>query len=537
MGRFRPLAWPVAIVAIVLFVLCVLLFDVLQVFSINPPRAAAVTGYLELSQNWSPEDANWAHHTSQGTRIMRYDWFMAMEQPDLAFIRSPKFFHESDYLQRFGFLPDTREGKYSNRLPVGFATEDEFQEPFGNSMQRMKPYKVVGLTCAACHTGQINYRGNGIRIEGGHSLVDLAKFQAAVGLAIAYTVKVPFRFDRFARRVLGENYHSETRADLWAELNELIKQGLDEKHYADSKHLYDTKGGPGRTDALGLIANRAFTDLDSKDNLAMADAPVKFPVLWDTPWFDWVQYNASIRPPMVRNIGEALGVGALVVTDESNGSLYDSTVNVKNLHRLEDFIAGSKAFEGLRSPAWPQEILGEFKPLRVAAGRTLYMSRCAACHPLVSELRASRDAPSASGWTSASQGVAGYDSPRKLIKLKVINLKRIGTDPAQALNLQKRVVFTSDTVLGEGLALLQLTSEIRKRKYRELGLTHEQELEYDGYRFMPAGDVTRPEAALQAIAGNLGYRARPLDGVWAAAPYLHNGSVPNLFELLSPVET
>lgn len=31
------------------------------------------------------------------------------------------------------------------------------------------------------------------------------------------------------------------------------------------------------------------------------------------------------------------------------------------------------------------------------------------------------------------------------------------------------------------------------------------------------------------------YKARPLDGIWATAPYLHNGSVPNLRELLLPV--
>jgi hypothetical protein len=30
------------------------------------------------------------------------------------------------------------------------------------------------------------------------------------------------------------------------------------------------------------------------------------------------------------------------------------------------------------------------------------------------------------------------------------------------------------------------------------------------------------------------YKARPLNGIWATAPYLHNGSVPNLDELLKP---
>jgi len=30
------------------------------------------------------------------------------------------------------------------------------------------------------------------------------------------------------------------------------------------------------------------------------------------------------------------------------------------------------------------------------------------------------------------------------------------------------------------------------------------------------------------------YKGRPLNGIWATAPYLHNGSVPNLYELLLP---
>ena len=32
----------------------------------------------------------------------------------------------------------------------------------------------------------------------------------------------------------------------------------------------------------------------------------------------------------------------------------------------------------------------------------------------------------------------------------------------------------------------------------------------------------------------MGYVAPPLDGVWATAPYLHNGSVPTLWHLLRP---
>ncbi len=33
----------------------------------------------------------------------------------------------------------------------------------------------------------------------------------------------------------------------------------------------------------------------------------------------------------------------------------------------------------------------------------------------------------------------------------------------------------------------------------------------------------------------LAYKVRPLDGIWATLPYLHNGSVPTVCDLLSPV--
>src|SRR5260370_17068936 len=34
----------------------------------------------------------------------------------------------------------------------------------------------------------------------------------------------------------------------------------------------------------------------------------------------------------------------------------------------------------------------------------------------------------------------------------------------------------------------------------------------------------------------LAYKGRPLTGIWATPPYLHNGSVPTLYDLLLPPE-
>ena len=44
--------------------------------------------------------------------------------------------------------------------------------------------------------------------------------------------------------------------------------------------------------------------------------------------------------------------------------------------------------------------------------------------------------------------------------------------------------------------------------------------------------------AFQTTAGDTApfkYESRVLQGIWAAAPYLHNGSVPTLADLLEPV--
>jgi hypothetical protein len=37
------------------------------------------------------------------------------------------------------------------------------------------------------------------------------------------------------------------------------------------------------------------------------------------------------------------------------------------------------------------------------------------------------------------------------------------------------------------------------------------------------------------VSFQMQYKARPLDGIWATPPFLHNGSVRNIYELLSPV--
>ena len=64
----------------------------------------------------------------------------------------------------------------------------------------------------------------------------------------------------------------------------------------------------------------------------------------------------------------------------------------------------------------------------------------------------------------------------------------------------------------------------RDRYYADRNFTDEARACYDGF-----GALDLPQEVP-------GYKPRPLEGVWATPPFLHNGSVPNLYELLSPVE-
>ena len=65
---------------------------------------------------------------------------------------------------------------------------------------------------------------------------------------------------------------------------------------------------------------------------------------------------------------------------------------------------------------------------------------------------------------------------------------------------------------------------IREQGYADARYSAAERAEFDGF-----GALDLP----QVIPG---YKPRPLAGMWATPPYLHNGSVPTIFHLLSPVD-
>ena len=593
----------------------------------TPPVVAS-----RIDQGWSEKISDMHHYTSQGTKILPLSWFLALEQP-VATVLPVGRYASRDYLARFGFnytrKPPAGDDPDPNDpdLPVGFAVEKNFVAAYAEPPIE-EPIRVVGLTCAACHTGRLDLKlGAGqykpILIDGGSAMINLSAYQQATGLALFYT-QFPIRFDRFAREVIrleqllsgktgpvGRDEEEKQKVQLKSDLTAYVNLGLASQDYAKEHKLNPIDAGFARTDALGLIGNRVFGVLNV-ENQIVTDAPVNFPHLWDTAWFDWVQYNASIRTPMARNIGEALGVGALVNLTSKKAKLYDSTVNVQGLAIMEEWLGGDKPFGGLQPPRWDNMIARAFgkdskeyrehalNSDRVEAGAKLYQKHCAACHlPPRKDLEADLAGKSPRYFTEPDPW-----SGRRFLKLNVVDLSVIGTDPNQALNFYRRVAVASEPPwtrnpsgeyryesnwINQGVksetwsatisaeeGLFRVTSFVRANNYQSPPLsllappiegnpatmTPEERakkseaakrfnndparlatrMKYDRYRGVPEVlDFVDQDAVLGGqdmdwvIKDNLGYKARPLDGIWATPPYLHNGSVPNLEELLSPV--
>nr|WP_064494795.1 di-heme-cytochrome C peroxidase [Pseudomonas chengduensis] len=485
---------------------------------------------LHYLDQWGEEQRQTYYYTPQGTTVkgLRYDWFSALEMPF-----GTEKFARLDYLARFGFLTDPKQQPSvlnPGNLPVGFTRhqDSESGEHF------------LDISCAACHTGELRYKGQAVRIDGGAALHSLAStvptlrgggFGQALGMSMAFTYYNPLKFRRFAQEVLGDQYpqgRDQLREDFKQVLDRLLATAFNDWH----RGLYPTEEGFGRTDAFGRIANTVFGDVLDDANYRVANAPVSYPQLWDIWKFDWVQWNGSAMQPMARNVGEALGVGAsLHLLDEhgkgvAEADRYASSVRLHDLYTLEETL------KRLQPPKWPEAVFGKVDLPLASRGKALYTENCAYCHAPNPKPRDQRLAPSRDPeWKMrvVPISIVGTDpTTADNIADHRFDISRLGWTKAELSKLDVRLYGASlDEVdfksISSAKGLAYITAYVENRAYQDAGIGPRQRKEMDGYG-LPIG-----------VQEKRGYKARPLDGIWATPPFLHNGSVPNLFELLSPV--
>ena len=105
----------------------------------------------------------------------------------------------ADSLARYGYLPNEAN---ANGLPVGFTSAG----PEGS--------EIAGMTCAACHTRQIEVDGVAYRIDGGPAIVDFQSFLADLDTAVGTVLATGPAFDAFAAKVLGGSATADDRTAL-----------------------------------------------------------------------------------------------------------------------------------------------------------------------------------------------------------------------------------------------------------------------------------------------------------------------------------
>lgn len=518
----------------------------------NPPFAGAANTYdqltvvgdvplrVELAQGWSPDIRNGFWFTSQGSRIMPYNWFAWLEQPN-----SEDLFRNTEHMEMLRYLPVDSSLSNPAGLPIGFVKD----------VDNKSNQSFVGMTCAACHTTQIDYKNTKMLVEGAPTIANFVLFFNRLVDAIEQTYNDKAKFGRFADKVLGATHSSEQAVALRAQLKTLAKQTADRQAVNSLP-----KGFPkdftsyGRLDAFGNIQNAgtafALNDLSNKNS---PTGPVSYPFLWGTHQSDVVQWTASapntpVIGPLARNAGEVVGVFGELSMEESPWYArlfgldvqYRSSLDMEGLGKLESWV------KTLKSPQWPSKHLPAINMQKAAAGFIIYADKCAKCHQVIKR-----------------------EDEAKHYIAKKIEVTDIGTDPVTTWNasrlMAKSLILEStkqDILLGDvfeaeaaaisvpvnGVIGLLLENPAKALKAGLMPMRtsmqgakswSENSLEELVKEHIKARHDLRKNKRRSGIKAKdkmdlegLVYKARPLNGIWATAPYLHNGSVANLWEIM-----
>ena len=466
---------------------------------------------MDQGPKWTSKTRDEFYSQDQGSRLIPLKWMRALKQPN-----GEPFLAAN--LDRYGFLPNPA-GK--DGLPVGFTTNTG------------KNTTYLGMTCAACHTRQIEVAGTSYRIDGGPAIIELQSFQTDLDAAVNTVLSDAAAFDQFAIAVLGA---APTPSDK-QELRDDLTAWFVPFHAITGSLPAAAPWGPVRADAISLIFNR-LTGLDIgppptymiPENIKLADVPVRYPFLWNAWRQDVTQWpgfapNGNKLFGLSRNVGEVIGVFAMFHPFKDPSKLLkvnysrNNSANFPGLNKLENLIMK------LGPPKWPWAL----DQALVARGKQVYQQKdpangnesCEGCHGIKrgkfrSLFHTTWATPVLDVGTD-SREVNLMDSQVKTGVLEGARILGIVNTPLKEVDSARSVL-----VLSVGGAILQ--------NYFTLGLP--------GGSSTQLSETKPPTAASGFAAATVNkkfpYESRVMQGIWAAAPYLHNGSVPTLTELLTP---
>jgi hypothetical protein len=159
---------------------------------------------IYLNQAWSPADRDWYYHFSQGSTVVSYDIFLHLEVAD-----SQELFRSSTNSERYGLITQPANPETNpDGLPIGISKTVVTEARW----KGQQAGEFAGLTCAACHEGQLNYKGKHIRIEGGvGNMFDIMAYIGALNDAMQAPLADTAKFDRLAARIGATNQDAKNK--------------------------------------------------------------------------------------------------------------------------------------------------------------------------------------------------------------------------------------------------------------------------------------------------------------------------------------
>ncbi len=470
----------------------------------SPTQAQSNEDTIHLDQGWTEDERLYYYHKTQGTAMLPLAFWQNIEQAD-----SETLFSDPAHLDALGLSAGEVDEKHNPEgLPIGLAL----------NVVKDGIYKGewVGFTCSSCHNGELYYEGKTIRIDGGSNhLFSMPHFGAALREATRATMNDEAKLERTLERAGSAIDLSKNQ--MKAELEEISKY-LDYfvERVAGSPHDF----GPGRMDALNQIHNTiSGVYLGVPENIDMTNAPTKSPMVWNSPQSAWVQWSGILHRPLTRNLGESLGAMVRVNIDPDDGDLYESTVDLRGQYQIEANI------RHLDPPMWPEEVLGEIDRDLAMKGKALVEENCSSCHT-----------------TYPYRWSPPRLKGKRFVENALVPHTYIGTDPMQFASGQidpnpnyfsgliKDLLLeplTGNIAASDGDIQAALKKGVIDKYLSEVDLTEDEWLSWHNYSSPDSlGEEGAPEVP--------SYKAAPLEGMWSSPPYLHNGSVSSIYELLLP---
>ena len=494
-----------------------------------PPPPPPVT---ELDVGLSAAESLVWRRTPEGSDLVPVDLLRALKDAETGRLYI-------DSLEDYGFLPSPASEANPYGLPVGWTVNVPSYSVLG--------LDFVGVNCAACHTGQIETSEVSLRIDGAPNMADIEALALSAKSSAKALLENPVELVLFVARLLtleppegtsgrslGSHLSESARATL-KKYAKALENDTDEPEDVAARALGEALGRALQGDAAttrgdevnqlvraferfqeirddiqkildllrdlrALLENRlqlAYRALHALEiselpgpgrddpwglirNVLFASgteltAPTSIPALYYGGQFGWYHADGNTNSVMQRDIAQAVALGGFV--DPKTGQ---SSLLPRAIWQLEDMM------RKLKSPAWPSDVFGPIDTAKASRGEELFSQHCQSCH-------------------HAHEG-------------DLISLEAVGTDPNRAKNfLKPQDGLPFHEAIAQEVSLLETTV------LEQAGISPEEAASHE-YNGPPVWRGTGK------------YQSRLLSGIWSTAPYLHNGSVPTLFDLLLPVD-